>query len=68
MAVEFYDVKEKKKVQIEDKDITKTHFKRELKDGGTQIRYAFIGRINGRKLMKFCSKADWDASKAKEEK
>ena len=68
MAQSFYDVKERKKIEVDEKNITKTKFERKLKDGGIQTRYAFIGKIGDRKLMKFCSKADWDASKAKEEK
>lgn len=68
MGKEFYDMKVRKKVEIDEKDITKKTFSRELKDGSTQTRYAFIGKIGDRKLMKFCSKSDWEASKAKEEK
>ncbi len=68
MAKEFYDVKDRKKVEVDEKDITKKTFSRALKDGSTQTRYAFIGKIGDRKVMKFCSKADWEASKAKEEK
>ena len=64
MAIEFYDVKEREKVQVEEKDITKTQYKRTLKDGSVQIRYAFRAKVKGRQLTKFCSKTDWDKSKA----
>lgn len=60
MAIEFYDVKDRKKVKVEEKSITKTKYERKLKDGSTQIRYALRAKHNGRNLTKFCSKADWD--------
>lgn len=61
MAITFYDVKEREKVQIDEKNIIKTKYERKLKDGSTQIRYAFRAKTkDGRNLTKFCSKADWD--------
>ncbi|NDC82417.1 hypothetical protein EB093_01965 [bacterium] len=63
MAIEFYDVKERKKVQIEEGDIAKTKYERKLKDGSVQIRYAFRAKYKDRQLTKFCSKADWDKVK-----
>ncbi len=64
MAVEFYDVKLRKKVKVDDKDLKKV--KIHQKSG--QIRYAFRAYTkDGRKLTRFCSKADWDKSKAPEE-
>ncbi len=67
-AIEFYDVKERKKVAVEDKDITKTSYPRTLEDGSVQVRYAFRANYKGRQLTKFCSKADWDKSTAPVEK
>ncbi len=64
MAVEFYDVKDRTKVKVEEKDIKKTKYERKLKDGSVQVRYAFRAQYSGRQLTKFCSKAEWDASKA----
>ncbi len=64
MAVEFYDVKERKKVAGEESKIKKTKYQRKLKDGSVQVRYAFRAKIGSRQLTKFCSKADWDKSKA----
>ena len=63
MAIEFYDVKERKKVNIEETDITKTKYERKLKDGSEQTRYAFRAKYKDRQLTKFCSKADWDKIK-----
>ncbi len=63
MAIEFYDVKERKKIKVEEKDIKKTTYTRKLKDGTTQVRYALRAKVGARQLTKFCSKADWDKLK-----
>ena len=66
MAIEFYNVKKKKKVQIDDTDCTKVTYERETKSGSTQIRYAFRAEDDdGTKLTKFCKQSDWDSSPAK---
>ncbi len=63
--VEFYDVKTRKKVSIDDKDVLKTTF--ETKNG--QTRYGVRGKTSdGRWLTKFVSKADWEKSKYAVEK
>ncbi len=65
MAVEFYDVKTRQKVEIEDKNVLKTTF---LTKNG-QTRYGVRGKTDdGRMLTKFVSKADWDKMKYEEEK
>jgi hypothetical protein len=57
MAVEFYDVKTRKKVKIEDSNVMKTTFN--TKNG--QVRYGLRGKTSdGRMLTKFVSKGDWD--------
>jgi hypothetical protein len=61
MAIEFYDVKKREKVQIDESDVTKTTYERQGKDGKTQVRYAFKAVNEGTKLTKFASKEDWDA-------
>ena len=61
MEVEFYDVKERKKISLSE-GITKTKYTRTLKDGSEQIRFAFRGEYNGRKLTKFCSSDAWAAA------
>ena len=61
MAIEFYNVKKKKKVSISESDIEKVKYERETKSGSTQIRYAFKAvDDDGTKLTKFCSEADWN--------
>jgi hypothetical protein len=45
MAIEFYDVKKREKVQIPESEVKKTTYERQGKNGQTQ----------------FASKADWDA-------
>jgi len=65
MSVEFYDVKTRKKVKIDDKNVLKTTFT--TKNG--QTRYGLRGKTDdGRMLTKFVSKGDWDAGKYAEEK
>lgn len=65
VEVEFYDVKTRTKVALDEKHVQKTTFT--TKNG--QIRYGFRGTTSdGRKLTKFVSKADWDKAKYEEEK
>lgn len=64
MSIEFYDVKERKKVSLSEDKITKTKIKQ--KNG--VVRFAFRGKTaDGRNLTRFCSKADWDAMNVPEE-
>ena len=68
MAIEFYDVKERTKVSIDESNVTKKRYTRETKAGTTQERYALRGKTaDGRNLTKFVSKANWDALNAPEE-
>lgn len=63
MSVEFYDIKLREKVQIPDDKVTK--IKITQKSG--QVRFAFRAFTeDGRKLTRFCSKADWDAKNVPE--
>lgn len=58
MAIEFYDVKLRKKVSIAESDVRKTTFN--TKNG--QVRYGLRAKTqDGRNLTKFVSKSDWDA-------
>ena len=67
MPVEFYNVKKRKKVSIDDVKITKTKYTRTLKDGSTQIRYAFKAQDDdGSNLTKFCNQQDWENISAPE--
>lgn len=60
MAIEFYNVKKRKKVQIEESKIEKKEYARETSKG-TQVRYAFRAQDDdGTNLTKFVSKADYD--------
>ena len=64
MAVKFYDVKLRKEVHLEESEVKKVEYKRETKDGKTQVRYALRGKTSdGRNLTKFVSKADYDKMK-----
>lgn len=58
-TVEFYDVKTRAKVKIDDKNITKV--KMDTKSGP---RYAIKGKTaDGRNLTKFVGAADWEKLK-----
>ena len=64
MAIQFYNVKKRKKVEIDESKVEKVTYDRELKDGSTQTRYAFKSQDDdGTNLTKFCSKADFEALK-----
>ena len=67
MAIEFYDVKKREKVQIDESQVRKTKYEREGKDGKTNVRYALRAENEGTKLTKFVSQSDWDALDAPEE-
>jgi hypothetical protein len=59
MTVEFYDVKTRRKVQLDDKKLLKVTFMTK-----TGPRYGLRGKTaDGRLLTKFVSKADWDKLK-----
>jgi hypothetical protein len=61
MAIEFYDVKQRQKVQISESEVRKTTYEREGKGGKPNVRYALRATNQGTNLTKFVSKADWDA-------
>jgi hypothetical protein len=62
MAIEFYNVKKRKKVKIEESNVTKVTYERKTSSGDVQIRYAVKAvDDDGTNLTKFCSKANWDA-------
>jgi hypothetical protein len=63
MAIEFYDVKTRQKVSLEEKDVVKTTFT--TKNG--QTRYGLRGKTkDGRNLTKFVSKTEWEKMKLPE--
>ena len=59
MSVEFYDVKNRTKVSLEEAQIKKTSYTSTTKNGSERTRYAFRGKLpDGRNVTKFCSKSD----------
>lgn len=65
MAIEFYDVKEGKKISIDESSVTKKVYISTTKAGKEQRRHAFRGKTSdGRNLTRFVSKGDFDASNA----
>lgn len=64
MPIEFYDVKLKQKVQIDQSKVRKTTF--QTKNG--QTRYGLRATTeDGRNLTKFVSKTDWDTLEVPQE-
>ena len=64
MAVEFYDVKTRTKVQVDDSKVVKVKF-----ENANGVRFGFRGlTADGRNLTKFVSKDDWEKSKFPEAK
>jgi hypothetical protein len=61
MAIQFYDVRRREKVDVPEGHIRKKTYERETKAGKTQVRYAFVAEFEGSKLTKFVSKDAWDA-------
>jgi hypothetical protein len=57
VAIEFYDVKVRQKVQIDESQVKKVTF--QTKNG--QTRYGLRAKTDdGRNLTKFVSKSDWE--------
>ncbi len=63
--MKFYDLKEKKHVEVDEGNVVKTRAERKTKNG-TQTRYQLIASHDGRKLYKFVGEADFKAAKCKE--
>ena len=60
MRFDFYDVKSRKLVSIDESDVKKIVYRRRLKTGRTQLRYALRAWYDGRWLTKFCTKSLFD--------
>lgn len=58
--IEFYNVRKKKKVSIEESSISTQKYVKTKKDGVDSVRYALTAiDDDGTKLIKFCSEADY---------
>ena len=61
VMIEFYNVKKKKKVSVDESSVSKQAYEKTTKTGKQSIRYALKAvDEDGTKLTKFCSKADYD--------
>lgn len=67
MDIQFYDVKNRKKVTVSESDVKKTKYERTTKDGKLQVRYALRAVLDGVKLTKFVSQKDWETISAPQE-
>ncbi len=61
MAIQFYDVKSRQKVSVDESDVKKVTYERTTKEGKKQVRYALRASYQGTNLTKFVSEADWKA-------
>ena len=60
--IEFYNVKKKSKVKINESDVEKKTYERTTKSGKKTIRYALAAvDDDGTKLTKLCSKDAYDS-------
>lgn len=59
--IEFYNVRKKQKVKIDQSNVTKKLMEKLTKKGKKSIRYSLKAvDDDGTKLTKFCSKSDFD--------
>jgi|TARA_B110000305_G_scaffold38221_1_gene38849 hypothetical protein len=59
--IEFYNVRKKKKVNINEADVKGHAYEKTTKTGKLSVRYALKAvDDDGTKLTKFCTKADYD--------
>lgn len=65
--MQFYDVRSKSKVEIDDSKLTRKKYVRTTKNGSTQTRYAVRASHNGGNLTRFVSEADYNSMSAPEE-
>lgn len=59
MNIQFYDVKNRKKVDVPESQVKKVKYERKTKNGTMQVRYAVKAELNGVKLTKFVSQQMW---------
>jgi hypothetical protein len=59
MNIQFYDVKNRKKVDVAESQVKKVKYERQTKNGKMQVRYAVKAELNGVKLTKFVSQDMW---------
>ncbi|NUL83330.1 MAG: hypothetical protein HUU60_11495 [Armatimonadetes bacterium] len=51
--MEFYNVKARQKVNVDDKEVKTQKYERKTKSGAKQVRYALTATHDGQKLFKF---------------
>ncbi len=65
--VKFYNVKTRDFVTVPASQLKKKQYRKTTKSGQEQVRYAVRAEVNGAKLTKFVSKADYDSFNVPEE-
>lgn len=66
--MQFYNVKSRAKVEIDESELSKKKFVRTTKSGGTQTRYAARANVDGTTLTRFITEADYNRLSVPEEK
>ncbi len=65
--MQFYDVKNKEKIEVAQDKVKKKKFNITTKTGKEMVRYAFVGELaDGRSVTKFCSESDFNAASVPE--
>ena len=60
MDIKFYNVKTRSFVTVPASQVKKVKYETTTKKGKQQVRYAVKAEVDGMKLTKFVSQADWD--------
>lgn len=66
--MEFYNLKTKSKMDVDEKHIKKQTFTRETSGGKTQTRYALVAEVDGTRMFKFVNQKTYESVKAPEAK
>ncbi len=66
--MQFYNVKSRAKVEIDESELSKKKFVRTTKSGSTQTRYAARANVDGTTLTRFITEADYNRLNVPEEK
>lgn len=64
--MEFYNVKTKSKITVDEKHIKKQTLTRETSKGKTQTRYALVAEVDGTRLFRFVNQETFNSVKAPE--
>jgi hypothetical protein len=64
--MEFYNVKTKSKVNVNENQVKKQRFTRETSGGKKQTRFALVAEVEGTRLFRFVNQDTFESVKAPE--